>query len=279
MPSQDAGAIVVDPADIPTIDQINAGAEEITVLVYEFKRDLNAYLATRTGLPARTMAEVIAFNLAHEEEELKWFGQQWLELVGVGAVHRGRVPGRPGRGPRASADPTASTRCWLRTDLDAIVAPTGSPAWPTDLVNGDHFLGASSGPAAVAGYPLITVPAGDAFGLPVGLTFMGTAYSEPALITLAHGFEQATMARRRPEYLATLPTNGSRPRSPRQAALPAVPARAGATAARTGLDRCGHLPPLSRSADGDAQATRGSGAGVRADTTATIPATIMAAAG
>ena len=97
-------------------------------------------------------------------------------------------------------------------DLDAIVAPTGSPAWTTDLVNGDHFLGASSGPAAIAGYPLISVPAGDAFGLPVGLTFMGTAYSEPTLIKLASGFEQATQARQRPEFLPTLPTNGSRPR-------------------------------------------------------------------
>jgi amidase len=93
-------------------------------------------------------------------------------------------------------------------DLDAIIAPTGSPAWTTDLVNGDLFLGASSAPAAIAGYPLISVPAGDAFGLPVGLTFMGTAFSEPTLIKLASGFEAATDARRKPEFLPTLPTNG-----------------------------------------------------------------------
>jgi amidase len=89
--------------------------------------------------------------------------------------------------------------------LDAVVAPTGGPAWTTDLVNGDHFGGASSTPAAVAGYPSITVPAGAAFGLPVGLSFIGRAWSEPKLIALAFAYEQATRHRRKPEFLTTMP--------------------------------------------------------------------------
>src|SRR5205823_12884997 len=100
-------------------------------------------------------------------------------------------------------------------NLDAIVAPTGQPSWPIDLVNGDHFLGASSSPAAIAGYPLINVPMGFSFGLPVGITFMGTAFGEPTLIKVASGFEAVTHARRKPGFLPTLPLDGraGRPRA------------------------------------------------------------------
>jgi amidase len=93
-------------------------------------------------------------------------------------------------------------------NLDALVAPTGAPAWPNDLVNGDHFLGASSSPSAIAGYPIVNVPAGDSFGLPVGISFIGTAWSEPTLIKLASGFEAAAHARTKPQFLPTLPTDG-----------------------------------------------------------------------
>ncbi|HSK77230.1 MAG TPA: amidase family protein, partial [Thermoanaerobaculia bacterium] len=201
---RDAGAIIVDEAEIPTIDELNADPAEIIVLIYEFKRDLNAYLATRTGVPANSLAEVIEFNLEHAERELKWFGQEFLELAQaeifteeeyLAALERGRrLAGVEGIDAALAAN-----------NLDALFAPTGSPAWTTDPVNGDHFLGASSGPAAVAGYPIINVPAGFAFGLPVGVSFMGTAWSEPTLIKIASGFENATRARRPPTFRPTIP--------------------------------------------------------------------------
>jgi amidase len=205
---RDAGAVVVDPADIPTIDQINAGAEEITVLLFEFKRDLNAYLAARTGVPIRTLADAIAFNIRNADVEMRWFLQELFLLAQDNTTSEADYLAALAE-ERRIGGPAGIDAVLTAHRLDAIVAPTGSPAWTTDLVNGDHFLGASSGPAAVAGYPLISVPAGDSFGLPVGLTFMGTAFSEPTLIKLASGFEAATGARRKPEFLPTLPTTSS----------------------------------------------------------------------
>ncbi len=202
-----AGAVIVDPADIPTIDQINRGAEEITVLVFEFKRDLNSYLATRTGVPIQTLADAIQFNLDHAEQELKWFLQEWFDFVQAdpfdNATYLDALARQRLLGGKDGIDAVLGA-----SNLDAIVAPTGAPPWTTDLVNGDHFLGASSSPAAIAGYPLINVPAGSAFGLPVGITFMSTAFSEPKLIKLASGFEAATHARRKPQFLRTLPLDG-----------------------------------------------------------------------
>ncbi|HKV07123.1 MAG TPA: amidase [Thermoanaerobaculia bacterium] len=198
-----AGAILVE-AEIPTIDELNADDAEIIVLIYEFKRDLNAYLATRTGIPAHNLADVIEFNLDHADRELKWFGQEFLELAEqeifteedyIAALERGR----------RLAGPEGIDALLAEHDLDAIFAPTGSPAWTTDPVNGDHFLGASSGPAAVAGYPIINVPAGFAFGLPVGVSFFSTAWSEPTLIKIASGFEAVTHARQAPTFRPTIP--------------------------------------------------------------------------
>jgi amidase len=221
-----AGAEVFDPVDIPTINQINAGAEEITVLIYEFKRDLNAYLATRSGVPITSLASAIQFNLDHADQELRWFLQEWFDISearldiasGDGSVitdaeyETARAAARKLGGPDGIDAALASKT----PKLDALVAPTASPTWPIDLVNGDHFLGASSSPAAIAGYPLIAVPAGDAFGLPVGITFMGTAFSEPTLIKLASGFENATKARKKPEFRPTLPFDD--PRNPLRSA-------------------------------------------------------------
>ena len=203
-----AGAEVIDPADIPTIGQINQGVEEITVLVFEFKRDLNAYLATRTGVPVRTLADAIQFNLDHAVQELKWFLQELFDFAESDPFNTATYLDALARERRLGGQDGIDAV--LQTfRLDAIVAPTGSPAWTIDLVNGDHFLGASSSPAAIAGYPLINVPAGTAFGVPVGITFMGTAFGEPGLIKLASGFEAVTRARRKPQFLPTLPLNES----------------------------------------------------------------------
>jgi amidase len=201
---EDAGAVLVDPANIPTIDELNADPAEIIVLIWEFKRDLNAYLATRTGVPVQTLADVIAFNNDHAAQELQFFGQELFELAQNDAFSEQDYNEAVVRGPRL-AGPDGVDAILAAQNLDALVAPTGSPSWPIDLVNGDHFLGASSGPCAVAGYPIINVPAGFSFGLPVGISFMGTAFSEPTLIKLASGFEAVTRARRPPTFIPTQP--------------------------------------------------------------------------
>jgi amidase len=197
------GAVIVDPADIPTAATLDEC--EIEILLYEFKAGVNAYLA---GLPAstrvRTLADVIAFNERERDREMPHFGQELLMM----AEKKGPLTSPAYR--KALATCQARSRAlgidavMNRLNLDAIVAPTGSPAWPIDLINGDHFLGASSTPSAVAGYPSITVPAGFVNGLPVGLTFMGKAWSEARLIGLAYAFEQATRRRQPPTFLPTV---------------------------------------------------------------------------
>ena len=203
----DAGAVLVDPADLPTIDEIGTGEAEFTVLLFEFKRDLNAYLATRTGVPVQTLAETIAFNEAHADRELKWFGQELFELAEADLFTEEQYLEALARA-RAIGGELGIDAVLAEHELDALVAPTSSPSWPVDLVNGDLFLGASSSPAAIAGYPIVNVPMGDAFGLPVGLSIMGTAWSEPTLIKLASGFEAATNARLKPQFIPTLPLDG-----------------------------------------------------------------------
>jgi amidase len=199
-----AGAVIVDPADIPTGPKLDACENE--VLLYEFKSDLDKYLAARGPVsPVHSLADLIAFNEREKVREMPFFGQEMFLKAQK-------------KGPLSSAMyRTALTKCRalareqgidliLRTHrLDALIAPTGNPAWTTDLINGDHFTGSSSTPAAVAGYPSITVPAGEAFGLPVGLSFIGTAWSEPRLIALAYAYEQATKHRHPPAFLDRTP--------------------------------------------------------------------------
>lgn len=196
----DAGATVVDPAPIPNLDLIFD--PEIVVLIFEFKRDLNAYLATRTGVPISSLADAIAFNQANEVE-LRFFGQQLFELSEAEIFSEADYLAALANGPQL-AGPLGLDAVLDDLALDALVAPTASPAWTTDLINGDLFLLGSSSAAAVAGYPLLTIPAGFSFGLPVGMTFMGRAFSEPTLIRLASGFEHVTQVRRAPEFLPTL---------------------------------------------------------------------------
>jgi amidase len=196
------GAELVDPADIPTRGKF--GDAEFEVLLYEFKADLNSYLAgLGESAPVRTLAEIIEFNEQNTEREMPYFGQDLF----VKAEEKGPLTSPDylqalKKSRRLSRD--EGIDAIMDTNrLDAIVAPTGGPAWTTDLVNGDHFLGGSSSAAAVAGYPNITIPAGFVRGLPVGISFFGRAWSEPTLIRLAYAFEQATQHRRPPEFKPT----------------------------------------------------------------------------
>jgi amidase len=197
------GAIIVDPANIP-----NAGTydeAELEVLLFELKADLNAYLAELgPAAPVRSLADVIAFNEREREREMPFFGQELF----VQAQAKGPLSDPTYRKALSTCRRLARTAgidpLMRAHRLDAIVAPTGNPAWPIDLVNGDHFTGSSSTPAAVARYPSVSVPMGFAWGLPVNLSFIGRAWSEPTLIRLAYAFEQVTAHRRPPGFLPTL---------------------------------------------------------------------------
>ena len=198
-----AGAVIVDPADLVTTGKYDDS--EFEVLLYEFKADLNAYLADLgPASPVRTLADVIAFNEKNSDRELRYFGQEIMLM----AQKKGPLTTPAYRKALASNHRLAGTlgidAVATRHRLDAIVAPSSPPPWPIDLVTGDHGAGGSStSPAAVAGYPSITVPAGYSFGLPVGISFFGPAWTEGKLIRLAFAYEQATKLRRPPRFLPT----------------------------------------------------------------------------
>ena len=196
------GAEIIDPADLPSHGKYNDS--EFDVLLYEFKADLNAYLAKlKPNVKPRALKDLIEFNESNRSKEMPFFGQEIMILAEA-------------KGPltdKTYLDALAKNRQLSQAEgidavvqkykLDAIAAPAGGPAWLTDLVAGDHDIGGSSTPAAVAGYPNIALPAGFARGLPVGISFFGPAHSEPKLIKLAYAFEQATRARKAPKFLAT----------------------------------------------------------------------------
>jgi amidase len=199
---RDAGAELVDPVMLPSHEDLSSSPDGLEVLLWDLKWDVEAYIEGHVdpSFPIRTLADIVEFNRVHADLELPWFGQDLFER----SVEKSEL-----------SDPeylaaVARLQRWGRAEgidaviaehgVAAIVAPTNAPASKIDLVNGDHWLGGSSTPSAVAGYPIVTVPSGQHAGLPLGLSFIGPAFSEATLIRLAHAFEQATQARRPPGY-------------------------------------------------------------------------------
>ena len=209
-----AGAEIVDPADIPTIGKFDES--ELTVFYYELKADLAAYLARRGSSlvksSVKSLKDVIEFNERNRDREMPYFGQD----IFLKSEQKGPLSSKE------YVDALALNQKLSRSEgidfimdkfkLDALVAPTAGPAWLTDLINGDHAAGGSSSAAAVAGYPNINVTAGYLWGLPVGISFFGRAWSEPTLLKIAYSFEQLTKARQKPHFLPTI-TSGLLQRS------------------------------------------------------------------
>jgi amidase len=201
---RERGAVIVDPADIATADKLDA--DEQIVLAYEFKDGINRYLATRQGSGPRTLQDLIAFNDREAMREMPYFRQElFLDAQATGGLTEAKYLEAHERAQRL-AGREGIDAALAKDHLDALVAPTVGPAWTTDLVNGDHFLGGGvTTPPAIAGYPHVTVPMGAVHGLPVGVSFVGPAWSEARLIGYAYAYEQATKARRAPQFAATAP--------------------------------------------------------------------------
>ena len=197
------GAVIVDPANIPHIDDY--GHDEGTVLHYEFKVGINAYLAA-LGPNARmkSLEDLIRFNDDNKDRVMPWYGQEdFLKSQACGPLTDKKYIDARARCVRLSRR-DGMDKVMAQHSLDVLVAPTGGPAWTTDLLNGDHFGGSSSTPCAVAGYPHVTVPMGWLHELPIGLSFMGLPWTEAKLLGYAFAYEQATKQRRAPKLLATL---------------------------------------------------------------------------
>jgi amidase len=197
------GAILVDPVELSKTSKYEA--TEYEVLLYELKADMAAYLAEfAPGSSIKTLKDIIAFNEKNRAREMPFFGQEHF----VAAEAKG------GLDSKEYLEALANNHLYSRAEgidqvmkehkLDALVAPTGVPAWLTDFINGDASGTSFTTPASVAGYPHITVPAGQVFGLPVGISFVGGAWSEPTLIRFAYAFEQATLHRRAPTFAKSL---------------------------------------------------------------------------
>ena len=197
------GAILIDPVELPNVAKY--AQTEYEVLLYELKADIAAYMSEfAPGAAIKTLKDIIDFNEQNRAREMPFFAQE----------HFLRAEAKGGLDSKEYLDALANNQLYSRAEgidkvliqhhLDAIVAPSGGPAWLTDFIKGDASGGGFNGPAAVAGYPHITVPAGNVYGLPVGISFVGTAWSEPTLIRIAYAFEQATRHRRAPTYARSL---------------------------------------------------------------------------
>jgi amidase len=194
-----AGAVIVDPADLESHGKFDD--TELLVLLYELKAGLNTYLAARADTQVRSLADIIAFNEKNKDREMHYFGQDLF----LKAQEKGPLTDKEYIAA-LTANHSLSREHGIdgvmdKFHLDALVAPTGGPAWLTDLANGDHAVGGSSNAAAVAGYPNINVPAGFVFDLPVGISFFGRAWSEPTLLKIAYAFEQLIKGRKSPQFL------------------------------------------------------------------------------
>jgi len=201
------GAVIVDPADIPHLGEYDEA--ELEVLLYELKAGMDAWLPEwAPGARVQRLADVIAFDEAHRDEELRFFGQEHFVKAQAKGPLTDPAYRRALERCRRLSRQQGLDAVFARHRLDAIVVPTGGPAWTIDLVNGDHFVEGNTTPAAVAGYPTLTVPAGQAFGLPVGVSFIGKPWDEGKLLRFAYAFEQATRHRKAPRYLPTADLSG-----------------------------------------------------------------------
>lgn len=196
---KDAGAVIVDPANYDPKEEM--GDAEFEMLLYEFKNDLNEYLkGVNPEVKVSTLADIIEFNKQHKDESMPYFGQEILVMAEKkGPLSDPEYKKALDKVRRISRDQGIDATM-KEHNLDAIVAPTGGPAWTIDVVNGDHSGGGSSSPAAESGYPNVTVPAGYIHDLPVGISFFGAPWTEPKLLKYAYAFEQATQARRAPAF-------------------------------------------------------------------------------
>lgn len=196
---KDCGAVIIENLKFENREEW--GKLEWQVLISEFKADLNSYLKTRKGLQVQSLADLIEFNKKNAGTELKWFGQEIFEETEKTGGLEEPVYLEALAKARELTRKKGIDLLMNQHQLDALIAPTNGPAWTIDPVNGDHFGGGSSEPAAISGYPAISVPAGFVHGLPVGISFFGREWSEPTLIKLAYAFEQATKHRKAPGFL------------------------------------------------------------------------------
>ena len=209
------GAIIVDPVTLPHLAELSD--PEMAVMLYDFKHDLNAYLAGRTGLKVKTLADLIAFDKQEAAREMPWFGQDLFEQAQAKGPLTDQAYLDALTKAKQLSGPQGIDAALQANHLDALLAPSWGPAYLTDLLLGDHIvsgnptIGGASQPAAVAGYPSMTVPAGWAHGLPVGIVFFGAKWSEPTLISIAYGFEQHTHAWQPPKFLPTVDGNAYAP--------------------------------------------------------------------